>query len=119
MLTSLTALLAACFAFFTFDVISFKNTIEKSMHTLASIVADNSTAALTFGDAGAAEEVLGSLKAQESILAACIFDKNGKIFAQYLRPGSGFISIHGEKYMHSCAYMQVNGSEIFFVFRKR
>lgn len=88
MLTSLTAVLAACITFFSFDAVSFKNNMEKSMHTLASIIADNSTAALTFGDSGAAEEVLGSLKAQESIVSACIFDRQGKVFARYLRPGA-------------------------------
>jgi two-component system sensor histidine kinase/response regulator len=52
---------------------------------LAEITGDNSTAALSFGDGKAAEELLSGLRAKRSILTATIYSADGKVFAGYRR----------------------------------
>jgi signal transduction histidine kinase/CheY-like chemotaxis protein len=53
--------------------------------TLADVIAGNSTAALTFHDARAAQDVLSALRAQPHITVACIYAEDGKPFATYSR----------------------------------
>ena len=64
---------------------SFRSLMRSKLVTLADIVGQNSTAALTFGDVAAADEVLGALRADNAIVSACLFDGNGRIFAKYQR----------------------------------
>jgi len=49
------------------------------------MVGSNSTAALSFGDAKSAREVLSALQAKQNVIYACIFDNDGKVFAKYSR----------------------------------
>jgi light-regulated signal transduction histidine kinase (bacteriophytochrome) len=51
------------------------------LQALATIVADNSTAALAFDDPEAATEVLRSLRAKRHVVAACLYDRSGRLFA--------------------------------------
>jgi two-component system, sensor histidine kinase and response regulator len=53
------------------------------LETAANIAAANSTAALSFGDPKAAAEVLSSLKYMENLRAACLYDRQGRLFAVY------------------------------------
>jgi len=54
---------------------------------LSSIVADNSSAALAFSDPGTAIEVLRALRAKPHVVAGCIYDVKGRIFASVTRRG--------------------------------
>lgn len=85
MVTSAVTLLMACVAMGVYDVLSFRRSMTVDLATLAEVVARNSTAALTFQDAKAAEDVLAALKAEPHITAACIYDADGKAFAKYIR----------------------------------
>jgi PAS domain S-box-containing protein len=69
------------------DSILFRTSMQRDILTLAQIVADNSTAALSFDDPQSATETLASLKARAHLVSACIFRPDGAIFASYLRPG--------------------------------
>jgi PAS domain S-box-containing protein len=89
MLIASVALLLACAAFGAYEVLTFRKTMLRDITTLAEIVGDNSAAALDFDDSKAAEETLGALKAEPNIVGACIFDKNGRLFAKFDRPGDG------------------------------
>jgi len=83
-------LLVTCAAFFIYEFYVFrKGTVEK-LSTISKIISVNSTAALSFDDADAAKEILLALKTERHIMAACLYDKNGKIFAQY--PDSASVS---------------------------
>ena len=84
-LTSAVTLLMACVAIGVYDILSFRRSMTVDLATLAEVVARNSTAALTFHDAKAAEDVLAALKAEPHITAACIYDADGKAFAKYIR----------------------------------
>lgn len=57
---------------------------ERDLLTVARIVADNSTAALVFGDRKAAAETLAALRAKTEIRSACLYDAaGGELFATY------------------------------------
>ena len=88
MAASSAALLLACAAFGLYDKITFQQSMVEDLEIQAEIIATNSTAALTFGDGKAIEEMLAALKAKRSIVAACVYNKSGQPFARYLRSGS-------------------------------
>jgi len=92
MAASSVALLMACAAFGLYDKITFQQSMVEDLKIQAEIIATNSTAALTFGDGKALEEMLAALKAKRSIVAACVYNRNGVPFARYLRNGSPDLS---------------------------
>jgi len=77
------ALLVAFGAVLAYDQIAARSRMRNELEVLAEIAGSNSTAALTFGDRRAAEEVLAGLKAQRHIVAAFIYSANGRAFASY------------------------------------
>ena len=83
MAASSAALLLVCAVLLGYDVITSKRATAEHLSTLVQMIADNSKAALSFGDQEAAGEVLATLKAEPHITAACIYDKQGKPFALY------------------------------------
>jgi methyl-accepting chemotaxis protein len=118
---STAALVLVCTVLLGYDLRTSKRTTADHLSTLAQIIADNSKAALSFGDQSAAGEALASLKAEPHITAACIFDKQGKPFATYnaaggnasyvpefKQPGTYFES---DRLVHS-RRMTLNGDEI-------
>ena len=70
------------------DSILFRAATQRDISALAQIVADNSTAALAFNDPQTATQTLASLKARPHLVAACIDQPDGTIFATYIRPGA-------------------------------
>ncbi len=78
-------LLLACGVMISYDVITTRRAMVRDASTLADMVADNSTAALTFHDAQAAQDVLKSLRTQPHVTAAGLFTEDGRLFAQYVR----------------------------------
>lgn len=79
-------LLVAIAALFTFQVLNFRSSFQRDTATLAAIIANNSTAALAFRDAQAGAEVVGSLQAKPTVVAACLVEPDGSLFAQYGQP---------------------------------
>jgi len=84
---STVSLLLASIAFITSDRIHTQQTASKNLATMAEIIAANSSAALLFGDALAAQETLGFLKAQQHIQAAAIYGMDDAVFASYRKSG--------------------------------
>ena len=76
-------LVLTCVAFFTYEFITYRDITKRELATLGQVIADNSTAALAFDDKKDANETLSSLKAQPHIVAACLYDTAGHIFAYY------------------------------------
>ncbi|HEV3253014.1 MAG TPA: response regulator [Candidatus Acidoferrales bacterium] len=93
MVTGSAALLLTCAVLAAYDMITFRQTQAHNLNTLAAIIGSNSTAALTFNDPEAAREVLAALSAEKPIVSACIYAKDGRVFAKYLRgdPAANFI----------------------------
>src|ERR1700691_4479210 len=75
-------------AFLVLDSISSRGSLNARLTTLAEVVGKNSTAALNFNDQAAAIEVLEALRAEPSLITACLYDSAGTLFAQYKRDSS-------------------------------
>ncbi len=83
MTTSVLVLLIASTAFIFNDRISTQKKLVYLVTSQADLVGANSTAALAFHDTEAAIETLRSLSAQDHILAAVLYDKDGQELATY------------------------------------
>ncbi len=81
------ALILSCLTFAGYDLVVFRSSLLRDLETLAEIVGSNSTAALSFNDQKAAEELLTALRAKPHIRMAIIYSADGKPFARYLRAG--------------------------------
>src|SRR5689334_6336756 len=79
-------LLVAIVALFTFQVMNFRISFQRDTATLAAIIAENSTAALAFKDPKSAAEVVGSLQAKPSVVAASLVLPDGTVFARFGKP---------------------------------
>jgi signal transduction histidine kinase/ActR/RegA family two-component response regulator len=88
LLTSAAAIVLACSAFVTYELINARRQSQNQTATLARIVAANSTAALAFRDEQDAAEVLAALKTEPNVIAAALYDEQGAIFASYTAKGS-------------------------------
>ena len=88
MLVASVALLLACAAFVTYEVLTFRTAMVQKLTSLAKITGDNSAAALDFNDPATAAQTLSQLKAEPNITAAGIYDKKGNAFAVYERTGA-------------------------------
>jgi signal transduction histidine kinase/CheY-like chemotaxis protein len=81
------ALILSSAAFVSYDLVVFRRSLVRDLETLAQIVGSNSTAALSFGDQNAAEEILSALRAKPHIRIALIYSPDWKLFATYRAPG--------------------------------
>ncbi|HEY2328589.1 MAG TPA: CHASE sensor domain-containing protein, partial [Verrucomicrobiae bacterium] len=83
LLTSGAVLLLTCAAFFTCELVTFRQAMVSSYSVRSKIIAANSTASLAFENVADANEVLSALKVDPHVTAACLYDKDGKLFATY------------------------------------
>jgi len=86
-LTSLAVLALVCGALAVYEWVTFRQTMGQDMTVLADALGRNSTAALSFQNEKDARETLAALAAEPHVLAACLFDKDQKRFATYVRQG--------------------------------
>lgn len=71
------------------DINSYKQRKIHSITSLASVIGNNSISTLEFQDDDEATKILFELKnVAPEIIQAAIMDKNGKLFARYLKPGT-------------------------------
>ena len=83
MLVAGSVLFLTCAAFFVYEYIAYRDITKRELQILGQITASNSGTALLFESKPDAYELLKTLKVQKHIVAACLFDKNGKLFASY------------------------------------
>ncbi len=83
LLTSGVVSLLTYAAFFAYEFLTFRQSMVQQLSTLGEIVAANSTAALAFDNQDDAREILAALKAEQHIVAASLYDKNGNLFSRY------------------------------------
>jgi len=92
MATSTVALLMAGFGFVVYEVIAFRNAMAINLSSLASIVGENSTAALAYNGRSDATNNLNTLSNERNIVAAGLYDKRGQLFASFpQKKGSNFV----------------------------
>jgi signal transduction histidine kinase len=84
-LVSGAALLLACIAFFTYDQITFRQGLLRTLSAQAQIIGSNSVSALLFNDPQSAASTLSALKSSPNIASAGILTADGRMFAQYTR----------------------------------
>ncbi len=86
------ALTLACIGFALYERASFRTDIASELTTLADTLGANAAASLAFNDPKTGSEMLGALRTEDHVLAACLYDLQGNVFAVYRRKdvGSGF-----------------------------
>ena len=89
MLVSGVALLLACAAFFTYDLLTFRAARVRGLNIQAEIIGSNSVAAIEFNDPHSAESTLSALHAAPNITFAGIYTVRGEPFAAYWRDQPG------------------------------
>ncbi len=87
MATTCAALLLAVVSLGIFEALSVRAQLRTDAVTMARIVADKSTAALSFEDGIAAKEVLEALRADHHVGSAVIYGVTGERVASYQREG--------------------------------
>jgi C4-dicarboxylate-specific signal transduction histidine kinase/uncharacterized membrane protein affecting hemolysin expression len=99
MATCLAVLLLAGIILLIFEQKEYREETINSISCYAEIIGDNCRAALAFEDAEDATETLKSLKAESSIVFACVYTKEGKVLAHYQHPSytEGFLPPEYEK----------------------
>lgn len=83
LLTSLVVMILMCVSFFTYGFLTFRQAMLRQLSTIGEVIAANSTAALAFDNQDDAKEILVALKAERHIVAASLYDKEGKLFSKY------------------------------------
>jgi signal transduction histidine kinase/ActR/RegA family two-component response regulator len=88
MVTSTAALVLVSAGYLVGDYYQTRRDLEQELLSQASIVLENSTAALGFSDAEAASATLHALEANRHIRLACLYLTNGNILAEFRREPS-------------------------------
>ncbi len=83
--TSLLGLSIAGLAFEIYERASFRASLVEDLTAQADTLRLNITAALTFNDRKSAQDLLEALRVELHIVAACLYDKRGNVFAEYRR----------------------------------
>ncbi|MDY0191860.1 MAG: CHASE sensor domain-containing protein [Desulfuromonas sp.] len=86
-ITALTLLLVSI-AYFVHQRALLKQQATVELATLSEIYGDTCTAALAFDDRDGAKDLLRSLAAKPTILAAAVLNERGELFASYLSDGA-------------------------------
>ena len=84
MTATLFSLLTMAAALLALDRHSVRSFMHEKFTSLAEIIANNSTAALTFNDVKSARVILQSLKTTEEVRLACIYDANHVGFSEFI-----------------------------------
>ena len=85
MSTSAVVLMLAATTFIGYEYLDFRADLVRNLSTQADITAESSTALLTFGDEQTAKDTLAVLKSDSHILAAALYQSDGRLFADYRR----------------------------------
>ena len=112
MLTSSAALILSALSFLVYDLVSFRHLLIQDLMTQAEIIGYNSAGAMEFKDVPAATATLSALTAKEGVVAAALYGRDNRIFAQYSRNNRVIPSLlpadqQGKGYRFEGEYLQV------------
>jgi signal transduction histidine kinase/AmiR/NasT family two-component response regulator len=85
MVTSGAAVLLESGASFLYDSRSMLKVTAQDLGSLADVAGANSVAAMAFGDVAASNEILAALSLKPGLVAAALYDKEGKLFTSFRR----------------------------------
>jgi signal transduction histidine kinase len=88
MITCALVLALASAGYVFWDYYQLRADLESDIQSNAHLVLDNAEAALRFEDPQVAGEILATLAGAPRLRMACLFDKNGRLFAAWHRPGA-------------------------------
>lgn len=91
MLTSLIALLITLASLALYDRTTFREKMLRDVDVLAGVIGENAASSIVFNDPETARSTLGALRAQPHITSGLLFNRDGKLFAQY---GKGHADEH-------------------------
>jgi signal transduction histidine kinase len=80
---SITVVAVTCSVFITYEYVTFRKTVVRGLTTRGEIIAANSTAALAFQNEADAGAVLSALRVDPHMAGACLYDREGRVFARY------------------------------------
>ncbi|MGA2342761.1 MAG: ATP-binding protein [Steroidobacteraceae bacterium] len=83
LLSSGAVLAVTTLAFCTYESLTYRQSSIQQLEILSQAIASNSTAALAFDNAEDAASVLTAFKADPHIVAAALYDSQGKLFVTY------------------------------------
>jgi signal transduction histidine kinase/DNA-binding response OmpR family regulator len=86
---SVLGLSITCLALELYERASFRTSMTTELAFHAEMLELNTAASITFNDRKSAQNILAALQAEPHIVAACIYDNHGNIFAEYRREGLG------------------------------
>ena len=86
MLTTLSALLLSAAGLVVYDLRYYERQASADFTAQADVLARATAPALSFGDRKEAERDLAMIRARPRILAAALYQPDGKLFASYTRP---------------------------------
>lgn len=89
MATTCVSLLLALLSMGVIDAVNYRNQMRKEALSLATMIANNSTAALSFGDEKSAREILESLRGDAQVGLATLLGSDGQTVAEYRRSDWG------------------------------
>ena len=85
MTTSVAAVMLRSGVSFVYDSRLMHRVMSEDLGSLADIAGANSVAAMAFGDVAASNEILAALSLKPGVVAAALYDKDGKLFASFRR----------------------------------
>lgn len=82
---STAGLLVAVVGLTLFDVWRYRTRAGEDATTLASLIAENTAAAVSFADTAAAREIVSTVRVRSAVTRGCIYLEDGPLFASYTR----------------------------------
>ena len=79
-------------AFFSYDMLSFRQSLINNLRAEAQIIGANSVSALTFDDPASAAATLQGLNRSPDVVSAALTTSDGTIFANYGPPDDAVLS---------------------------
>jgi PAS domain S-box-containing protein len=90
---SVISVLLASLGFAFYERQSYRASAVREVTALADTLGANTAASLAFNDERAAREMLSALSTEPNVLAACLYDEHGHIFAEYRRAGGRSVPV--------------------------
>ena len=81
------AVLVSLVLLFSAELRTWRDALVQDMTSKADIIGNQCTATLTFSAPKDAEDILGALRADEQIVSAAVYARDGSLFASYRRQG--------------------------------
>ena len=86
-LTCVLGLSVAGVAFELFERARFRSSLATELTAYADTLGQNTAAAVIFNDHKTAQDLLSALRVERNVMAACLYDNQGRVFAEYRREG--------------------------------